>query len=86
MVTEALPSAAEKTVTESFAGFSVAFAGSVSTSPTMPAFIPAEQAYFWSVPWQESERRALADLAAGRSQTFADPGDAVRYLLGGEPR
>jgi hypothetical protein len=59
----------------------------VSTSPTIiPAFIPAEQAYFWSVPWQESERRALADIAAGRSQTFADPGDAVRYLLGSEPQ
>jgi hypothetical protein len=86
MLIEAPPSAVETTVTEWFAGFSVAFAGSVSTSQTIPDFIPADQAYFWSVPWQESERRALADIAAGRSQTFADPGDAVRYLLGGEPQ
>jgi hypothetical protein len=85
MVIEALPSVVETTVTEPFAGFSVAFAGSVSTSPAIPAFIPADQAYFWSVPWQESERRALADLAAGRSRSFADPAAAVRYLLGVAP-
>jgi hypothetical protein len=60
------------------------FSGSVVPSPEFPAFIPADQAYYWSIPWQESERRALADLAAGRSRTFADPADAVRYLLSGD--
>ncbi len=56
--------------------------GSVTPSPTIPAFIPADQAYYWSVSWQESERQALADIENGRLRTFNDPNDAVRYLLG----
>ena len=48
MVTEAL-SFASPTVTEAFSGVSVTFAGSVSASPTMPHFIPADQAYFWRI-------------------------------------
>jgi hypothetical protein len=62
----------------------IQFAGGVVGSPSIPAFIPADQAYFWSNPWQESERRALADLAEGHSRSFADPMDAVRYLLGAD--
>jgi len=85
MVTEAIPTTPHTPTLESFDGVTVAFAGSVSTSSSIPAFIPADQAYFWSVPWQEAERRALADLVAGRARTFADPTDAVRYLLGSDP-
>jgi hypothetical protein len=86
MLTESIDIAAQPpTVAESFAGVTVAFAGNVTQSSFIPAFIPADQAYFWSIPWQDAERRALADIASGRTRTFADPTAAVRYLLGGEP-
>ncbi len=51
-------------------------------SPGLPLFVPADQLYYWSFAWQDAERKARADLAAGRSRTFDDPGEAVRYLLG----
>jgi hypothetical protein len=70
------------TVAELFGSATVEFGGSVVHSRTIPDFIPADQAYFWSVPWQAAERRALADIEAGRSRSFADPAAAVRYLLG----
>jgi hypothetical protein len=71
------------TVVEAFEGNVMHLTGSVTPSDSIPSFIPADQAYFWSLTWQESERRALDDLAAGRSQSFADPAEAVRHLLGG---
>lgn len=48
---------------------------------TVPAFIPADQQFYWTGKWQEGERRALADLDAGRSRQFSDPLDAIRWLL-----
>jgi hypothetical protein len=71
-------------VSEAVANVMILFSGNIIRSGEIPAFIPADQAYYWSIPWQESERRALADLAAGRSRTFAHPADAVRYLLGSD--
>lgn len=50
----------------------------------MPAFIPADQLYYWSSQWQDSERKAMDDLRAGRARTFDDPTSAVRYLLGSD--
>ena len=47
----------------------------------LPLTIPHDQVYYWSRPWQEMERIARDDLAAGRSQVFADPADAVKYLF-----
>ncbi len=47
----------------------------------MPLFIPADQAYFWSSKWQRDEAESLADLKAGRAQTFNNPQDAIRHLL-----
>ena len=41
----------------------------------------AGQAYYWTRAWQEGEREALADKAAGRSIVFQDARDAIRYLL-----
>ena len=32
--------------------------------------IPADQAWFWTPEWQEGERQADADLAAGRFHRF----------------
>jgi hypothetical protein len=52
--------------------------------PGMPLFVRAAQLYYWSFAWQDSERKAMADLRAGRSRTFDDPGAAVRYLLGSD--
>jgi hypothetical protein len=47
----------------------------------VPLFIPADQAYYWSSQWQRDEAESLADLKAGRAQTFDDPQDAIRHLL-----
>lgn len=47
----------------------------------MPLFISADQAYFWSSKWQRDEAESLADLKAGRAQTFDNPQDAIRHLL-----
>lgn len=42
--------------------------------------IDATQAWFWTPEWQQGERDADADLAAGRSETFAS-GDAFLGAL-----
>ena len=57
--------------------------GTAGTSVTMPAFISAEEEYFWSVPWQEDIRESLAAREAGDSRVFDsdDPNDVVRWLL-----
>ena len=39
--------------------------------------IDATQAWFWTPQWQQGEREADADLAAGRAQTF----DSVEDFL-----
>jgi hypothetical protein len=73
------------TITESVEGSSMEFVGSLIRSPSIPPFIPADQAYFWSAQWQDDEREALAEIAAGNTQSFADPSAAIRYLLSDEP-
>jgi antitoxin PrlF len=32
--------------------------------------VPADQAWYWTPEWQEGEREADADLAAGRTRVF----------------
>ena len=32
--------------------------------------VPADQAWYWTAEWQEGERAAGADLAAGRTRVF----------------
>ncbi|MHB8296882.1 MAG: AbrB/MazE/SpoVT family DNA-binding domain-containing protein [Acidimicrobiales bacterium] len=34
--------------------------------------VPADQAWFWTERWQQMEREADADIAAGRVLTFED--------------
>jgi len=51
---------------------------------SVPTFVPADQLYYWSYAWQDSERRAREDLRAGRFRRFADPTAAVRYLRGSD--
>jgi hypothetical protein len=50
-------------------------------SRRIPPAVSREQAYYWSAVWQRGEQEALEDLEAGRARTFADPTEAVRWLL-----
>lgn len=53
---------------------------------TIPTFIGADEVYYWSSPWQEDVREAMAARAAGESVLFDsdDPNDVVRWLLADE--
>lgn len=73
-------------------GGQITFVHSVSISNSgpsqhpsnMPAAIPADQAYYWSVPWQDDVRESLAALKAGEFEDFSDsddPNDVVRWFL-----
>lgn len=44
--------------------------GVFEVRPTIP--VPAAQSWFWTEAWQEREREADADIAAGRVATFDD--------------
>ena len=52
---------------------------------TSPAFVidsdaDDSQAYFWTPEWQEGERRAHEDIAAGRVHRFDSLGDLLESL------
>ena len=51
---------------------------------TVPPFIRADEAYYWSFAWQKDVREAMAALATGDYEEFDsdDPNDVVRWLLG----
>lgn len=34
--------------------------------------VPADQAWFWSADWQDGEREASGQIAAGQTQEFED--------------
>lgn len=42
--------------------------------------IDATQAWFWTPDWQQGEREADADLAAGRGETFDSGGEFLDAL------
>ena len=42
--------------------------------------IDATQAWFWTPEWQEGERRAEAELAAGRGERFASDEEFLAAL------
>ena len=42
--------------------------------------IDKTQAYFWTESWQQGEREASDDIAAGNLRAFDDAGDLVRAL------
>ena len=50
---------------------------------SMPAMIPADQAYYWSASWQQDIRDSMAALDAGDFEDFDsdDPNDVVRWFL-----
>lgn len=69
-------------------GTVVVYESTASTDParvprSMPASIPADQAYYWSHVWQEDVREAMAALEAGEYEQFDsdDPNDVVRWFL-----
>jgi hypothetical protein len=49
----------------------------------VPASIPSDQAYYWSVPWQRDVREAMEAYDAGDVEVFDsdDPNDVVRWFL-----
>jgi hypothetical protein len=46
----------------------------------MPKVTYATQAWFWSPEWQQGEREAEADLAAGRMETVASGEEMITAL------
>jgi len=49
---------------------------------TPKKLVDASQAYFWTEEWQRGERKADADIKAGRVKRFKSAADAVKYLEG----
>ena len=47
---------------------------------TPKKLVDASQAYFWTPEWQEAEREASADIAAGRTHEAADVDDLIAQL------
>jgi hypothetical protein len=54
-----------------------------SSTRSVPAFIPSDDAYYWSFKWQRDVRESMAALAAGDYEDFDsdDPNDVVRWLF-----
>ena len=50
---------------------------------SMPPSIPADQTYYWSIPWQDDVRASMEALARGDFVEFDsdDPNDIVRWFL-----
>jgi hypothetical protein len=49
----------------------------------VPAFIRADEAYYWTFHWQQDVRESMRELAAGEYEEFDsdDPNDVVRWML-----
>jgi len=52
-------------------------------SRTIPAFVRADEAYYWSFRWQQDVAESMAALASGDYEDFDsdDPNDVARWLL-----
>lgn len=50
-------------------------------STDVPPVLNRSQAYYWTHIWQQREREAVKELREGKSRVFADPADAIRWLL-----
>lgn len=77
-----VPVAAEATV-ELFGAAPAASNVAVRFPRSVPTFIGADEAYYWSFPWQQDVRESMAALAKGDFEEFAsdDPSDVVRWFL-----
>jgi hypothetical protein len=60
-----------------------AASNSGSVERSVPAFISADEAYYWSFNWQEDVRESMDALKAGDYEEFDsdDPNDVARWLL-----
>lgn len=47
----------------------------------MPLFVPREELFFWTGPWQDGEEESAAEREAGNLRTFDDPRDLFTWLL-----
>lgn len=61
------------------------FTGNVKSSRNrrVPLFIPADEVYYWSSPWQQDVAESMAALHSGDYVDFdsSDPTDVARWLL-----
>ncbi len=48
----------------------------------LAGIVPEEDAWVYSPAWQDALRQAEADLAAGRTRSFADDQEFLRHLNG----
>jgi hypothetical protein len=55
----------------------------VAGARRIPLFIPAEEAYYWSSPWQRDVLESIQALRSGDFKDFNsdDPKDVARWLL-----
>jgi hypothetical protein len=78
-------SGAEASLHVSIAAMTAALTeGARFASGAVPPSIPADQAYYWSIPWQRDVKESLDALNAGEFADFEDaddPNDVVRWLL-----
>ncbi len=56
----------------------------IRAHPHIPLFVPRGQLYYWSDVWQQGEREALRELAAGRFRSFPNGSAAAAWLLNDE--
>lgn len=47
----------------------------------VPIMISSDQEYYWTHAWQVGEIEALDEINAGDTHVFADPEEAIRWLL-----
>jgi hypothetical protein len=55
--------------------------GQLEGERRVPLMISSEQEYYWTKAWQEGELEALAEINAGETHVFANPEEAVFWLL-----
>lgn len=54
----------------------------VTNRKAVSAFITSYQTYFWTETWQNDEKTADKDFAAGNYESFESAEDAVAWLFG----
>ena len=53
-------------------------------SRELPTSIEPGQAIYWTYKWRLAEAETRAELQQGLAQTFNDPRDAIKWLLGAD--
>ena len=42
--------------------------------------VPRDQAWFWDSNWQSMEKKATEDEKKGKTKSFKDPNEAIKWL------